>query len=298
MSTVLYSIKDLERFSGIKAHTIRIWEQRYALLHPTRTVTNIRRYSEADLKKLLNAAALSRMGYKISKIAAMTADETTQILTSQNSQSDQQVHQLNVLRIAMLNFDEALFLSAVQAHVETHGVEHVVENVLQPFLIQVGILWQTNAVCTAHRNFISNLIRQFLSQQVASLPIPPGEKEPIVFLLLENELHELDLLFLHYRHRRAGVFSIYLGQSVLADDLNQVAAKYPAVHFVGYCANKDSTRMGKVLSKWASSGVFNSGRKMSLIGQELTKPDHLRQKYVSFYRNATSFLQAYPLNSV
>ena len=290
MNPILYSIRDLERFSGIKAHTIRMWEQRYDLLHPTRTQTNIRRYSETDLKVLLNAAALNRMGYKISRVAEMTADEATKILTTESDNSAREVHQLNVLKISMLNFNETLFLSVLQANVEAHSMDYVVENILGPFMVQIGILWQTNTICPSHEHFISNLIRQFLHQQVTLLPVPSDGNDPYVFFLPENELHELGLLYLHYIFRKAGHFGIYLGQNVPADDLIQISSKYSGAHFVGYMTNKDSTDVERALSQWSGSGIFNENQKMSIICPVIDEIGGYSDKKILFHKNSEAFV--------
>lgn len=291
MSAVMYSIRDLERFSGIKAHTIRMWEQRYEFLLPTRTDTNLRRYSDADLKKLLNAATLSRMGYKISRIVAMTADEVSELVSSEVQNENHQVHQLNILKIAMLNFDENLFMSAVNAHVETNGIEKTVLELLGPFLVQIGILWQTNAICVAHEHFVSNLLRQFLCKSIADEPAADSTLEPFVLFLPDDEQHELGLLFLHLLLKRRGLNSIYLGQAVPVSDLPKIESKFASPHFVAYLIEKDSTKVYTLLKNLSIQQSFDLQQKMSIIWTFAAENDQKRFKNINIYQNTLSFLE-------
>ena len=233
MDQQTYSISDLASFSGIKPHTIRVWEQRYELLSPIRTETNIRRYTDDDLKKLLNVAALNRLGYKISRIARMPDDEIRQLLNSKVTDPNPEQHVLNILKISMLNFDEELFISGVNSYLEQHSFEEVLSKVLSPFMVQIGVLWQTSAICPAHEHFISNLVRQLFSEKIANQNLA-NAKESTVFVMFlpQGELHELTLLLTHYFIRSQGYKSIYLGQSVPIEDLDQLVARFETCHFV------------------------------------------------------------------
>ena len=141
-----YSIKDLETFTGIKAHTIRIWEQRYGILEPKRTSTNIRYYTDADLKKLLNVGLLNQLGHKISKISELEEEEIQELIKEESAKDSQEHHYLNMLKISMLNYDEELFYSITNSYIEEHGVEQTFTHLFIPFLTQVGILWLTSTI--------------------------------------------------------------------------------------------------------------------------------------------------------
>jgi DNA-binding transcriptional MerR regulator len=229
----VFTIKELESFSGIKAHTIRIWEQRYNLLKPDRTDTNIRRYTDQDLKKLLNISLLLNLGYKISGIAKLSDSEIQDtILKSQVVQGADQHHQ-HVLKIAMLNYDEILFNSVIDPFVAQNGIQRTFVEVIIPFLHSIGVMWQADAICPAQEHFISSLIRQKLFSLIEGLKDVPTTKEKTLILFLpELEIHEISLIMLQYVFKSRGYKTIFLGQSVPIDDLVQVYQRMGAVHFV------------------------------------------------------------------
>lgn len=214
-----YSIKELETLSGIKAHTIRIWEKRHRLIEPQRTSTNIRYYSDDDLKKIINVSVLNANGIKISKIAGMSADDIKQkILELSERKSESAVH-IDQLVIAMVELDEEKFEKILSGIILRFGFEATIIDVIYPFLEKIGILWQTHHISPAQEHFISNLIRQKLIVAIDALPIAPKTAKRAMLFLPENELHEIALLFSHYRIRKAGWRTYYLGQAVPFGDL-------------------------------------------------------------------------------
>jgi MerR family transcriptional regulator, light-induced transcriptional regulator len=221
-----YSIKELEQLSGIKAHTIRIWEKRHHLIEPQRTTTNIRFYSDDDLKKIINVSLLNSTGLKISKIAVMSPDEISRkIIEISETKPETTVH-IDQLVIAMVELDEEKFEKILSSVVLRFGFENTVVDILYPFLEKIGILWQTNHINPAQEHFISNLIRQKVIVAIDSLPIASKQAKGVMLFLPEHELHEISLLFSHYRFRKAGFRTFYLGQTVPFSD---VKAAY-AVH--------------------------------------------------------------------
>lgn len=222
-----FSIRDLENFSGVKAHTIRIWERRYGLLDPDRTDTNIRTYSTDELKTILNVAFLNRHGVKISKIAALTKTERDQRVKQVSEDASDPSGSLNNLKLAMVSYDTRLFERTSDTYREQEGFRALVERLYVPLLEQVGVLWQSNSICPAQEHFASNLVRQKLVSAIDSArPLERAEGRLYVLYLPENEIHELGLLYLHYRLRIAGERVIYLGQSVPMGDLAQVAEQF------------------------------------------------------------------------
>lgn len=231
-----FSIRDLEHFSGIKAHTIRMWEQRYQLLEPNRTDTNIRYYTGDHLKFLLNVGMLLDSGMRISKVAAMSPDEIAQAVAAiqQEAGSDEAI--FNALKVSMLNYDEALFRRVSEAAVAQRGFNRTVQEIYLPFLGQMGMLWLTNAICPAQEHFISHLLREQLMSVAHATPPPSPEDAPIwVLYLPEREVHDLSLLYFHVLAREAGVRSIFLGANVPFEDLEALGRQFPAVRFVTYC---------------------------------------------------------------
>lgn len=223
-----FQIRDLEEFSGVKAHTIRVWEKRYGLLAPDRTDTNIRTYSLNELKVILNVAFLNQNGYKISKIAALSPTDREQLVkevASTHVSVGSEV--LNSLKLAMLSFDEVLFDSVSSKFRDVHGFRALVEQVYVPLLEKIGLLWQSNAICPAQEHFVSNLIRHKIIIATGSLPLNSAKRERVFVLYLpENEIHELGLLYVDYLLRARGEHTVYLGQSVPVADLEQVVAKF------------------------------------------------------------------------
>ncbi len=238
-----FSIKDLETFTGIKAHTIRAWEQRYGILEPQRTSTNIRFYTDSDLKRLLNISMLNELGYKISRIAEMSEEEIEAVIREESSVETKEQHYLNMLKISMLNYDEELFYSVTNTYIAEHGVETTFVKLFLPFMTQVGILWLTSAICPAQEHFISNLIRQKLFALVDEREGKSQNNDvPFVMYLPQGEIHDISLLLVHYMAKIRGYRSIFLGQSVPFDDLLQIVKKFPKVNFVSYSTTSPSQK--------------------------------------------------------
>lgn len=237
-----FTIKDLESFTGIKAHTIRIWEQRYGLLAPDRSDTNIRKYSDKDLKFLLNVSLLSNMGYKISQIAQLSEDAMRELITKHVATEQPEQHFLHMLKISMLNYDESLFNEVVEKHIADHGLERTFKEMILPFMRQIGYLWQANVICPAQEHFISSLVRQKVLTQIDGIRlVPAANARPVVLFLPELEIHEISLLMLHYLLKLRGLRSIYLGQSVPFEDLMQVYQRLGEVNFVSIFTTNPST---------------------------------------------------------
>ncbi len=217
----IYSIKDLEKLSGIKAHTIRIWEKRYKLLHPQRTDTNIRYYQDADVKLLLNAALLNRHGFKISKIAGMSQAEINEaIIRISESDVDTEV-QSDALTLAMLEMDEEKFAATIEQRILEMGFKETIMKVFFPFLNRLSVLWMTGSVLPVQENYIAGLIRQKLYVAIDAIPIPKKPTTSFLLFLPEGEEQELSLLFIHYLLKDQGFQVFNLGRNVSLEDLKQ-----------------------------------------------------------------------------
>jgi DNA-binding transcriptional MerR regulator len=217
-----YSIKELERLSGIKAHTIRIWEKRYGVIAPQRTSTNIRYYSDDDLKKIINVSLLNNNGIKISRIAGMSPEAIrSKILELSDARTAVDIY-IDQLVVAMVDLEEEQFEAILARLTRKFGFDRSITEVIYPFMEKIGILWQTGTITPAHEHFISNLIRQRLIVAIASLPIPSKRARKALLFLPEGELHEIGLLYYHYVARSKGFKTFYLGQSVPYADLKAV----------------------------------------------------------------------------
>jgi DNA-binding transcriptional MerR regulator len=216
----VYSIKDLEKLSGIKAHTIRIWEKRYNLIEPHRTNTNIRCYTDNDLKKILNVAVLNRHGIKISSIAKLNELELREEIIRVSKVSDSNDTLIDSMVLAMIDLDEYKLEAMIDKSIRKMGIKETVTDVLYPFLEKVGILWLSGDVYPAQEHFVSFLIRQKIIAATDSIshPFNPNSKKFLLFLP-EGEWHEIALLFSQYLIREANHEVIYLGQSVPYSDV-------------------------------------------------------------------------------
>lgn len=233
MHTESYSISDLERLSGVKAHTIRIWEKRYGIISPARSGTNIRRYTNAQLRHLLNISLLNQHGFKISRIGDMSAadiEDAVIAVTRENAKGAEAG-----LLLSLLDMSEQLFAQSFAQLTQQRGFEDAFINGIFPFFERIGIMWQVGTITPAQEHFFSNLVRAELIAATRQLPLPtPEGKPPVLLFLPEQELHEIGLLFYNYALRRRGYSTIYLGQSVPLDSLPAVIASHqPAMVITG-----------------------------------------------------------------
>jgi DNA-binding transcriptional MerR regulator len=243
-----FSTSQIEVLTGISAHKLRIWERRYGFLKPMRTKTNIRFYSEEQLKKLLNVGILTRNGIRISKIDKMTEgdihENVTNILSNISSENHDEIY---ALVLHMMNFNEKEFQSVFQRCVIRKGFLNTILEVIYPFLNQIGILWGTNKIIASQEHFISNLIRQKLITAIDSLPMPSENAPSIALVLLDNEDHEIGLLLSSFIAKNMGWHVFYFGQRVPSSELNIIAEKInPDIILTLFIAGKRSTDIARI----------------------------------------------------
>ena len=218
-----YFIKDIENITGIKAYTLRIWEQRYGMLVPKRTETNIRYYEEADLKYMMNIAILNANGIKISRIAQMDRDEVQRKTLSISENNSGQQSQISTLTSAMFDFDEREFNKTLSINILQLGMEQTTTQIIFPFLQHLGVMWLSGTIHIAHEHFITNLIKQRIFVAIDQLNIIPNANAKKFLLFLPNgENHELSLLLASYLLRANGKNVLYLGTSTPLEDLNKI----------------------------------------------------------------------------
>jgi DNA-binding transcriptional MerR regulator len=219
-----FTIKDLSQLSRIKPHTLRIWEQRYGILKPNRSESNIRQYSQEELKYLLNISILYENGLKISNIAKLSQTELTDEVKKLAACEMQYPSHVQGLVVAMLELDEDRFNRQLTNNILSVGMEETITQIIYPFLKHIGVLWQTNTINPAQEHFITNLIRQKLIVAIDGISdqrLRPDHKKIILFLP-EGELHEISLLFANYMVKLLGHKSVYLGQSLPLTDLAEI----------------------------------------------------------------------------
>jgi len=214
----IYSIKELALLSGIKAHTIRIWEKRYDVFSPNRTNTNIRRYSEEDLKLALNISMLHTMGYKISRIAKMSDEDIKNTVINGNKYVKPPSIP-EAFFISAMNLDNIGFSNKLDETIEEKGVEWTFENIIVPFQRRMGLLWQSGTITPAQEHFSSSIIREKVIAQTDKLPKAAQGAPKILFFLPEGDLHELGILYFTYLAKKQGLDTIYLGQGVPLSDV-------------------------------------------------------------------------------
>lgn len=207
-----FKIKDIENLTGIKAHTLRIWEKRYQILTPSRSDSQIRTYSEEDLVEILNVALLNKRGYKISRIAEMSKHDISNEVKKIYTTESEDVY-FEKLLSALISFDEALFSKTLDQLIHSKTMEAAYSDYIITFLERIGILWLSGSIHPGQEHFITNLVRQKLLVEIESLPIPDSKSGSVLLFLPEHEWHEMSLLFYHLVLRKNGIYSFYLGQS-------------------------------------------------------------------------------------
>lgn len=216
-------IKDLENITGIKAHTLRIWEQRYNIITPHRTDTGIRYYDEDQLRLLLNISILNNNGYKISKIAEMNHEEIREKCQQLSENKSKYDGQIQSLISTMMLFDEKEFNKILSINILKMGIEDTMTQIVFPFMEQIGLLWLSGSVHPAHEHFISNLIRQRLFVAIDNLSIRPGnDARKFLVFVPTGESHDLSILFANYVLRSRGHEVIYLGSQTPFEDLHKI----------------------------------------------------------------------------
>jgi DNA-binding transcriptional MerR regulator len=213
-----YKIKDIEILTGIKAHTIRIWEKRYKILIPERTETQIRTYSDQDLSSLLNISLLNKNGHKISHIAEWDKDKINRLVWDIKMSRNVNFTEEKLI-LALLHTDEQLFSETLQVLIDDKGLSKTFSEDLMPFLERIGVMWLVNSISAAQEHFISNLIRQKIISEIDKQEIPADKSNPVMLYLPEHDWHEIGLLFYQYLLRSKGFHTVYLGQSLPYDSL-------------------------------------------------------------------------------
>ena len=293
-----FSIKNLENLSGIKAHTLRIWEKRYNLLEPERTDTNIRRYSLDSLRKLLNVTLLYNHGFKISKIASLNADEIPKLVRSIALKSNSEQVSINAFKLAMINFDYELFDNNYEEIQQHHDFEYIFMQIFMPLMKELGILWQTGAISPTHEHFITNLVKQKIHLQTERLQRDKSKNEdqPIFVLFLpENEIHELGILYLNFLILSKGYRTIFLGQSLQSSSLQTLYSYDTTFNFVSYLTvEPNKEEIMPFLKDFHKQLLENQKSKLILFGPqqvEIVKEELPEQ--IEMYRSVESFIFKY-----
>jgi DNA-binding transcriptional MerR regulator/methylmalonyl-CoA mutase cobalamin-binding subunit len=277
----IFSIKDIEAVSGIKSHTLRIWEQRYGIIAPKRTDSNIRYYDDDDLKFILNISILNRHGYKISEIAKMSKDliNETILQLSGHQNTNYDGHVKNLIS-CMLSFDEYGFHKTLTTNIIQQGLETTMVKIVFPFLIEVGILWQVGSIHPSHEHFASNIIKQKLYVAIdGNVGRYADTRKRFLLFLPESEQHSIGLLFANYVLRSRGQDVLYLGQEVPLEDLKGAFVAqnpdYILTLLTSAHINIDKQKyIDEITRYWPHSQLLLAG--IQFLDQSLKLPDNAR----------------------
>ncbi len=265
-----FSIRDLENLTGIKAHTIRIWEKRYDLLKPNRSKTNIRYYNSESLVKLLNIKYLNENGYKISKIALLNSVELTNNVKTLESNIRIENKPINTFKVAMVTFDKNLFNSTYDELTAKMPFKEIMFSIFIPLLKEIGVLWQLGTITPAHEHYISTFIKQKILINIERIEHTEIIKHnTFVLFLPENEIHDIGLLYIYYHLLNKGYHVVYLGENTPMESLKDVLKLFHKITFISYFTVSPSEKLiCKYLEKFNNLLLKSKNTKLYLLGRK------------------------------
>lgn len=290
----VFSIKDLENLSGIKAHTIRIWEKRYNVLQPMRSDTNIRNYDLQSLQKLLNVVLLNDYGYKISRIAEHSSEKIELLVREIISEKSTKNHAINAFKMAMINFDQALFFNTYNSLLSEKSFRDVFYEVVIPLMQEIGLLWQAGTITPAQEHFITFLIKQKLLLNTEKLQILEPTKNDKVFVLYlpENEIHELGLMYLNYEILLNGYKTIYLGESVPVESLKDMKKYFDNIVYISYLTVEPTRDAINNYIEEITTKIIDENSRVCFLGRmvEFIDTNNISDK-ISVYNSISDLVQ-------
>lgn len=284
----VFSIKDLENLSGIKAHTIRIWEKRYNVLEPMRTDTNIRVYDLGSLQKLLNITLLHNYGYKISKISKLPSEQIPEMVREIISEKSVKNHAINAFKMAMMNFDQTLFFNTYNNLLSEKSFKSIFYEIFIPLMQELGFLWQTDTITPAHEHFITYLIKQKLLINTEKVQVLEPTKTDKIFILYlpMNEIHELGLMYLNYEIISNGYKTIFLGESVPIDSLKDIHTYFDNVVFVTYMTvEPDKDAVNDYLKQVNDEVIASYNSQLWVLGKMTEHIDESKHKNIHIFKS-------------
>lgn len=289
-----FSIKDLENLTGIKAHTIRIWEKRYNVLEPLRTDTNIRYYDLKGLQKILNITLLHDYGYKISKISKLSPEKIPVLVSEIISNKSAKNHAISSFKMAMMNFDQKLFLDTYNNLLSEKSFREVFFEVFIPLMEEIGFLWQAETISPAHEHFISYLIKLkiWVNTEKIQNNVPTKDDKIFVLYLPSDEVHELGLMYLNYEIILSGYKSIYLGESVPVDSLKDLKKYFNNIVYVCYTSVEPNKEFLDSYLDEVKEQILEKDSKIWFIGRNAQNIDEkLRNETVRVFQNIHEFVE-------
>lgn len=269
-SRQLFSIRDLENLSGIKAHTIRTWEKRYDILSPGRDHNNVRMYTIENLRELMNIRLLHHHGYKISKIAQYPPERIRLMIQQITTEKSINSHAVNDFKLAMLNFDQALFLQTYETLATLRSFRDIYHDAFLPLYHEVGLLWQLGTISPVHEHFLCQLIRQKIAVNTAALQVKPAAQTDRIYVLFlpQGETHEMTLLYLQYEILFHSARTIYLGANVDMKDLKAITHFHRNITFVSYfTVEPQPGRLADYLTRFSEEVLAGSDSRLWFSGR-------------------------------
>lgn len=286
-----FSIKDLEHLSGVKAHTIRIWEKRYNILSPDRTDTNIRTYDISNLQKILNVTFLNDHGYKISRIAKLSDPDISKMVREVAASTSHQERAINFFKLSMINFDQNLFHQTYRSLLAIRSLREIFHEVFIPLLDEIGLLWQTDTINPVHEHFLVGLIKQKLYLNIAQLENGSEYKEDNLYVLFlpENEIHDLGLLYLNYELNFNQRKTIFLGPSMPLKDMQYLLEIHPSPKFISYLT-VGPKEIDDFVAEFDAELGKDSKKELHLFGARIQSLDPSKQpSNIKIYKSLTEF---------
>jgi MerR family transcriptional regulator, light-induced transcriptional regulator len=265
-----FTIRDVENLSGIKAHTLRMWEQRYGLHLCKRKKSLHRYYDNEDLKHILRIAYLYHKGHRISRIAKFSHEEIIQ-MASKRFENDEYEVMVNQLIEASIDYNQLQFENAFNSALRTMGLEKSMEKVVYPFLEKIGLLWMTGHILPAQEHFSSHLIHKTVIAAINSLPSVYTSTNRFLLFTPEGEGHELPLLFIQYLIKKKGIKTVLLGKNIPLDIVKYYCAHQPVshlyFHLITNFTNSDPQEyLSKLSETFADKQIIASGPSLKNIG--------------------------------
>lgn len=290
-----FSIKDLEHLSGIKAHTIRIWEKRYNILTPDRTSTNIRTYDSSNLQKILNIAFLNEHGYKISRISKLSEEEIGKMVKRITASSSVENRAVNAFKMAMIDFDEGLFNRTYASLEEEKSFQEIFQEVFLPLLGEIGTLWQTDTIKPIHEHYIVELIREKLYLNIAAVKqeVTPDPDTLYVLFLPKNEIHDVGLLYINYQLLLNGKTSIFLGPNLPISNLKYLLEKNDNIIFMSY-STIEPHDIQEFINEFQDEICKEKPRKLFLFGNRVRQFEEKKKSLpanVKFFPSIQEFVR-------
>ncbi|MFM9908030.1 MAG: MerR family transcriptional regulator [Chitinophagaceae bacterium] len=223
----LFSIGDIENLTQIKAHTLRIWEQRHGLCIGKRRESRHRFYDGDDLKQILHIALLYKKGKKISHISKLSKEEIRLSALSLSDNSDKFEVYITRLIETSIDMDPIGFVTVVNDAITHTGMETAVLEIIFPFFKKIGMLWLTGHAMPAQEHFASSIITQKIISETDKLPFNPHPQTTRRVLLFTpvGEYHEMPLLFMKFLLKKNGIPHTYMGKSIEFNTLLEYSSK-------------------------------------------------------------------------